>query len=765
MEKRVIIRERQEITADDYASFGDYPKQSFDHIVADGIQDTSGWALFQALKSGTAEVTIKPGRLYNAGMVYALEADQTFEFINDLPTTNKTWVAIVGYGQEIDTDVEPRDFLIDVATGVTEPNAVALLRQRKANIAEIVGVEAPQPAKPVIPNGNILIAWVMLSPTGVDSVALVEENRVAQVARERGRINALSNRLDTVFPLIEALASLVASLQAQLAGVGQQRSLDNLYIDLARVKEHLELEDGYTDYDADRFLDTEESDTDNVAFLAKVREGVRFSDDAANTVAMTVFNPLNPDVVVSNNMLLPKFTEVKRLHVQPFYEQLQISQYSYQEFDMVQRSVSRTRIRYGEETTVCTNASWYKKGNYDSASKVFTKDGESWEYMETVKDRSGTAHDIVRLRRFWVDTYTEHYWDRVTTEHTISGQQIAQTFLNAGDGWLSSIGLFFTQKGNTGNVDVALCEVAYGMPDVKAVLNKVTLNVANIVTSADGTLETKVTFPATFLEAGKRYAIVITTGGNHYVAMANGTQYAQGTFFYSVDGAYQMGTAQRDLMFSLYFAKFNKTRTVVDLAAMSLSGGITDIDILAPMLLPDSCEIVFEVQVAGVWHPLASVISGNTVLYGLPPLLPFRAVFNGTSDVQAGINLLDSQLSYSRPRTTFKHISEDYTLASASDDFKVVVILENYKEANHNLTCTIKRNGGGSELNPATTVDEPLDNPEDARSADHKRIKRTFTWTSVQITSPMTSVDITLNGSTSSALDTFHVAERVHLAF
>lgn len=762
MEKRVIFRDRQEVQSEDLTNIGDFAASSLDHVVKDAVLDTRGWSDFLVIESGTAEITVKPGRVYNAGAVYLAAADVVFDLLSELPATNQKWAAIVGYGNTNDVDVQPRDFLIDVTTGATEPAAVAMQRLRKANIATVVGVEAPQPVKPVVAAENIVIAWALLDATGVVTITLVEDNRVPNTYREKLRTDALFVWKDLIGPQIESLKSDLAAIKAQLAQRGDVRFIQQVAIDVARVKEALEIEDGYTDYDADRFLDTDESDIDHVNFLAKVEEGVRFSDEAADEEALEIFNPVNPDVTISSGFLLPKYTDSKRFAVGPFFESLSISQYQYQAHEMVQRTMARTRIRYGETKSVCTNAAWWKSGRYDSAKKTFTKGGETWELLSGDASKN---HQTVRLRRFWVDTYEELYWDRITVDHTINGQQISQTYLNGADGWLSAIGLYFTQKGNTGNVDVALCLTKYGQPDLENVLNKVTLDGADIKVSGDGTVETKVVFPATYLEAGKRYGIVITTGGNHYVAMAQGTQYAQGTFFFSVDGAYQQGTANKDMMFALYFAKFNKPRTIVELESLSLSGGITDIDILAPMLVPQSCDLTFEVQVAGDWAPIAEVVSGNTVLYGLPPLLPFRATFNGTTDVQPGINLIESVLKFSRPRTTFKHISEVYTLASGTQSFKVVAILENYKEANHNLTCTIQQDGAGGEINPGSTVDEEMDPPIDARSVDHKRIRRTFTWTNTQLTTSMETARITMNGATTSALDTFHVAERVHLAF
>lgn len=762
MERQTLFRNRQGVLPEDFNRPQEAMRDSLDHVVKDGIIDGRGWSDFTAIKSGTAEVTIGPGRIYNGGAVHAAEIANVLNLIGELPATNKKWIAIVGFGQEIDNDVQARNFLIDATTRTTQPNQVPMQRIRYCNVSTVVGVEAPQPAKPLVDAANIIIAWAQLGPAGVLSVELAEGGRVPNTYREKLRTDELFNWRALIGPQIDSIRSDIAAIKALLGQRGDQRLLEQVVIDVARVKEALELEDGYTAYDADRFLDINESNTTHVNFLAKVEEGIRFSDDAAMETSLQIFNPINPDVAISNGFLLPKYTEVQRIKVGPFAEELAIADYPFQTHEMVQRTMSRTRIRYGEEKTVCTNNAWWKSGKYDSAQGVFTKAGDTWEVLSQT-GRAG--HQITRLRRFWVDTYEENYWDRIVVDHTINGQQISNTYLNGADGWLTSIGLFFTAKGATGNVDIALAEVKYGMPDVESVLNKITLDVANIQVSADATVETKIPFPATFLEAGKRYAIILTTGGNHFVGMANGTQYAQGTFFVSVDGAYQQGTANKDLMFSLYFAKFARTRTTVELQPMSLAGGITDIDILAPMLVPGSCELTFEVSIAGNWLPLDNVLSGNTVLHGLPPLLPLRAVFTGTTDVQGGINLIESRLRFSRPRTTLKHISKSYTLAAPTQSFKVVALLENYYETNHNMTCTIRANGAGGELNPATTVDEEMDPPADPRSANHKRIKRTFTWTNAQITAPMSTVVITMNGSTTSPLDTTHVGERIHLAF
>jgi hypothetical protein len=764
-EKLVHYRDRQELQAADLNNTGEFLRGSLDHIVYDGISDQKHWVEFTVTKTATAEVTVGEGRIYSNGAVYVAETETVFDVLAHLPAVNGKYAAIVGWGQNVDTDTQPRDFLIDAMEGTTEPQAVSMQKLRKANINIVYGTEAAQPQKPTIDSANVVIAWVLLSPSDVESIEMEVSNKLPQVNRNKVSIDALEAWKSLVSSRVDALASELAKLIGKISGLGSDSDIAGLAADVARLKELNELEDNYSDYGADRFLDTEESNLLDVNFLAKVEEGVRFDDDAANETAIALFNPIEPHVKVSSGLILPYYTE-RFVPVVSGYQQAQsISQYTYGSHSCKQLSISRTRIRYGEEKTICTNARWWRDGTYDRATGIFRNGNETWEVLQNHTLTRGGPVVAVRLRRFWVDTYQETYWEHIVTNHVINGSLIGQTFLQPQTAWVTGIGLYFTSKGPSGDVNVLICETEHGQPALGKVIAKSTLAYANILTSTNGATVTKVPFQPTLLEAGKRYAIVLITGGNHYVGMANGTAYAQGTFFVSVDGAYQIGTFERDMMFSLYQAQFPVTRREINLQALSLSGGISNIDIMASMAVPESCALTFECQIGGVWKPLSEVVSGNTIFYGLPPLVPFRAVFTGTTDIQPGIDTTNSRLFYSRPRTTFKHISENITVSTPTRTFKVIVILENYYETNHNLTCTIQVGGSGGEISPGSVTDVELDPPVDARSVNHKRIKRTFSWTTAQILSNQTIFRITLDGTTTSALDTFHVAERVHLAF
>jgi hypothetical protein len=766
MEKLVNFRDRQELQSVDLSNIGEYARASLDHVVYDGISDQKHWVEFTVTKSATAELTVSDGRIYSSGMVYVSEDDTVFDVLAHLPGTNKRYAAIVAWGQNIDTDAEPRDFLIDAMEGTTEPQAVTMQKLRKANINIVYGTEAAQPQKPTIDSANVVIAWVILNPSDVESIEMETANKLPQVNRNKAALDALEAWKALVSSRVDALASELAKIIARIGQLGNDNDIARVAYDVARLKEINELEDNYTDYGADRYLDENESATGNVNYLAKVEEGCRFDDEAANETAIALFNPIEPSVKVSSGLILPTYTERHVPVVSGFQNAQSISQYTYGTHSCVQKTLSRTRIRYGEEKTICTNNAWWRAGTYDRATQTFRNGGETWEVLNGIPDTNGGTVHWMRLRRFWYDTYTEKYWEHIVTNHNINGSMIAQTFLQPQTAWVTGVGLYFTSKGESGDVNVLICETENGQPALKKVIGKSTLAYANILTASNGATVTKVPFQPTLLESGKRYAIVLITGGNHYVGMAPGTVYAQGTFFVSVDGAYQIGSFEKDLMFSLYQAQFPVTRREINLQALSLSGGISNIDILAAMAVPESCSLTFECQIGGVWKPLNEVASGNTILYGLPALIPFRAVFTGTTDIQPAIDTTGSRLFYSRPRTTFKHISNNITVGTPTQTFKLVVILENYYETNHNLTATINFGAmGGAEQTPVTTTDVELDPPVDARSVNHKRIKRTFTWNNTKIATPQTVFRITLDGATTSALDTFHVAERVHLAF
>ena len=192
-----------------------------------------------------------------------------------------------------------------------------------------------------------------------------------------------------------------------------------------------------------------------------------------------------------------------------------------------------------------------------------------------------------------------------------------------------------------------------------------------------GGLPTKVSFTPTFLskgENGTRYAIVLHTAGNHFVALVEGNKFAQGTLFYSTDAGFYAGDLTKDLAFELLFARFNSSRTEVQLQPLTLSGGIASIDVLAEAIVPAGSQLVYEIQIAGKWYSMSDPAS-PLPLNSLPPLLPWRAVLLGTTESMPGFGVSSNSRAYtSRPRSDFRHVSTARTVPSTTSidiDFRL----------------------------------------------------------------------------------------------
>lgn len=759
MERQVIFRDRQELQAADLNSVQEFTRGSLDHVVADAVTAGSGYAGFTVIQRSVTQIDIAPGRYYRGGAVAVRLDTVTLDLFSHLPLVVKKIVRLVLWTQVVEADVQPRDFLIDAETGQTEPQAVAMESQRFAEINVVAGIESADPQPPTTDASTLAIADVVLGTTGIIEIRMLTDNVLPNLGAVAGRTRALEGWRSITEPRISTIASDIAKLANSIGGLMPTLLFGQFARDVALLKERLDLPDDATFYAADRFLDEHESDLVFAGYNAQVQEGVRFPWDGLHEAQLGLFNPLDAKVRLhADGLLLPAYTEQARLALTAYAGEIGIASYQYQTFEMIQKTMARTRLRYGPTFSVCTNSSWWQTGQlnvgrattnpYDYwQASTFTKDGETFE-IEDVQMLDSVGHQIIRLKQFWVDTEEEPYWDKVTTTITVQGSQIAQTILNSQDGWLTSAGLFFTRVGDGGSVQVALCETYRGAPDLDQVLATVTLPVASLKAYPE---ETPVVFPPTFLKAGGRYALVITTGGSHFVATVSGGDYAQGTLFYCTDGAYFDGDLTKDLMLKLYFARFDQARVVTELAPLELAGGITAIDILAERVVPASTELVHEIQIAGVWYPLDQYTAGSLVNY--PPLLPHRAVFLGTTDVMPGVRLTGSRLRTGRPKTALKHVSTVRTLGAPSSSIKVRLRLEGFDPAHH--TCTIKIHDGAAEIAHTSVADTVID-----VELGHRYREAIFT-----LGAPISSYRVVVLGTTDGANHTYHVAERLDWAF
>ena len=754
MERQVIYRDRQEVQAADFLNTQQFTDESIQHLVLDAITAERMFVGLTVTKPSATEIEIAPGRLWvgDEGKVYRKDQAERISVFSHMPVQDKRWLTVSVIGQEQETEVQPRDFLIDLQSGQTEPSAVAMEMQRLAVSHLTAGLESTDPQQPEPPTGYTVVAKVLLNTSGVESIELAENKRLMRLFEVWQQVKSNTDWITLTDPKIISLISDLARLAKLVKGMAYMDMLTELARDVGLLKDLANLPDNYVSYGADNFLDKEESDHEDTEYYARVEEGIRFPWAGLTQQQPALFNPYATEVENFDGLILPAHSDVVRLSLLKNYSgSLAIGQYQYQTQEMRVGTRTRSRVRYGPTREVCTNAENWRNGANSAVGEVFN--GPDGPYK--VQDRWGEhgGHAWMRVQKYWVDTWSETYTYWVTVDHAIQGSQIAQTFLNGQNGWLKAIDLYFEKVAADGIVYLHLCETDLGLPNPKRCLGSTSLTAGDLKKRPTAT---KFEFEQPiYLEAGKRYAILVTTAGDHEVATVQGTEYTHGTLFHSTDGEYHQGDLTKDLMMRHWYAKFKNPRTTVELSTISLAEGIADLDLLAEAIVPESSELIIEYRKegSGAWYALIPETADQ--LLGLPAMLHLRAVFVGSRDLMPGFYLPGSRLGAGRPATTFKHISTNRVLSQASENIDVILRLEAWDEAKHD--CTVKLLSGGSTYTHASVSDVVIAN------AAIPTIRRTINFTPAAGTG-ISEYQIQVEGTSSTALEIFHVAQRMDVA-
>jgi hypothetical protein len=700
VENKIIFHANIDDDPNDFTRLQDFVEGAIDHVVGDAITLNARYTGFNASKSGVTSIEVQPGRLYSAGKVYASGATAwTRDFLTQLPVAGKRVALLVTWGSESDTDVRPRQFLINAETRQAEPQAVPMVHARVANLQVVLGAEAPDPTDPIVDAGYTVIARVVLTATGVDTVTMLEATKLPSIQDHEDRIEDLEEFEVSAGFQIKTLSSDLAALkEANSRGQADQASLGRTLQRLAVLEAKNGVLQNAVDSNANFFLDTVKSKLDDPLSHVKVEEGIRMPNAAEGLSALQIFNPLDSGATIKAGIMFPAYTREAWFTSGGITADTQISSYSQTTFNMIQKTMSRQRIRYGDAFTVCSNSLWWQTGQYDGGSR-FYRAGEIYE-VESITMIDYPGHNWVRLKQIWIDNYDEPYWEKVTNTISVNGAQIAQTWLQGQNMWLDAVGVCFTRLAAAGTCHVAIVEVSdFGLPNLKAAIATTTILREQMVLGG----ETTVTLQPTYLQAGKRYALVLTTSADHWVGTV--PNFSQGTFFYVLDGAYAQGDAFKDLWFRLHRCRFNQARQVITLQPLQLSGGILAIDLIAGTIVPEGTSLSYEIQVGSSWYNLLDTDNymlgqGGTI----PPLLPFRAVFNGSVDCMPAINLLDSSVSVTRPDVSARHITQTRTLPVPSTQIRVIERYEFFNPTYH--TAGVKLRTGATfatEVAPSST--------------------------------------------------------------
>ena len=722
MEKQVLFRDRQELQAADLNNVGENAASAMQHLVQDAVSDALHFTGGLVSARSATEVEVAPLRFYNGGNVYASDQVQNLNLFAYLPLTTQRCVAVVIWGEETDTEVQPRDFLVDLTTNATEPQAVAMTRLRLANINLQPGTESVDPQPPAVQSATLALALVYLTPTGIDRVEMQQGFRLPNMLEHAQRLGEQEMWRALAEPRISSIATDLAALGKRTDSLVQRSTVIEMANDIARLKAKTNLPGSYSSYESDYYGDTSKTSAVGAGYSAAVVNGLLFPSVAQSQAGLALFNPYDAAVVRSaSDLVLPAYTSIAYIQTKGYSGDISLSQYQVQSQTLREYTTTVTEQHTGYSTN-------YYRGWWGSAF---------WGYY-------GSRYAYTTTYGYSVTRQETHY-ELKTITTSFNGALIAQTFLVSNAKWLTQVGIPFTQIGATGDVHVVVCETDGGKPNLQKTLARVTVARADLKRYP---AETLVPVPPVLLEAGNRYALVLITQGDHRVATVSGESYTQGTLFFGTDGDYFTGDLTKDLMFTLYAAQFKQPRIEVVLQSISLAGGIADLAIKTQQVVPDGTELVYEAQVAGKWYPVADLAP---LLATLPDIVPLRAVLLGTTDLAPALQLTANAITASRPTTSFLHWSAQRTLPAASASITVQVVVAQWDPANHTLACALQN--GATPYSPVSTVvrDEP--------DGQAKRFIFTFTPGPA-----ISTYQIKLTGTRTAASKPFVVVERTDVA-
>ena len=739
MKREVIFRDDQKITTADLNNQGLFSRQTFDALVANAVSNLRYYTGFGVTKTGLTEVTVAPGWYWGGGPVFVRSDATVFNMLtggNYMPTVTKRIVAIVTYGEAIETDVQERSFVID-DQGNTEPQSVSMERLRYARLALVAGTESPDPQRPTLDASVIPVAWVRLTTSGVETIDMAEEYYLPSIEKLMQLVKAIEGWRAQIGQVLDTILSELARTQAAIppdygdllrALLARIEDIENIAKQPASAVQSF----------VDRFVSLRDSDTEYAGYNAKVGDGLTFAGGAPEYQQIELNNPLDPRVKVANGILTPQQTATKpRLSIANPDGALAISQYTVQTTERVQKTLSRTIYTYAVNLQPNSSA-FLSSQQLNDLSRYFELDEgvvsawitrltsqikaqdavNSGSYTFSFKGPDGVPITVIRavgaatatIKFAQAITVKETYWDVVTKDATVTGSQIAQTFLNATNGWMTEIGLLFDQVAVTGDVHVFVVEVEGGKPVAGSVISRGTIPVASLKSGQ----EIKCQIDPVYLAGGKSYAVLVSSSGNHFVKVRSGNKYISGAAFYLDDnGEWQAVQNSGDICMSLYFPAFESTRIEVQMKPLTRPGGIASIKINAACHVPEGTRLVWEIQRAGKWYQISEGEFG--ALTGNPTLVNLRAVFIGTRDLMPAIDMSQTEVELLGQDGTLTHISEIHDLDAATNSVQVHYYIRGWHEGEHDLDCNLILPGSPDTVKAPDTLTFTPD-PQDATS-------------------------------------------------
>ena len=741
--KRVKFYDDQQLSAADLDNIQVYQDEYDQKLLMDAITPEKLYTGLKVATRSSHELEIGNGRIWDGstGMAYNLYDPVVMNLLSDLPVTDQRYLCLMIRGEEENSDIVETDFVVKLDPVTFQPKPVARQTLRRVAVSRKMGIESPDPEKPLPDTGYSLLGYVLLDTSGI--VAVEQNENLKMVSAQA--IHLLTRQNDAK---INALTQSVAQLDVDLAAARMQvnnsiqwKDLESVIGDVAELKQNLALPDTGSNYGLDNFLSKDETDETDANIHCEVDYGVRFPWEGLIQENLELDDSADSLVSQHNGLIMPAYDLVTTLDVNKDAGLLNIGQY--ESVSRIIRQGVRTVTTYeaGPIITYCTNgANAGARGN---------------NFVETRRYGHHGRHYWVQGYNMVARTQTEHYTyeDDVVTTHNIQGYQIAQTWTQTQERWRKAVGVQFGSKPGH-DVHMFICETRpNGDPDFDRCIAKTTVAEADICTGGPTWFD----FDPFFLGVGTYAAVIVTQGAYNIMQARDEDGVLHGSLLVSTDAVKWAVTLDKDLKIKFKDLKFQQNNVSVLLRPISLSGGMAMLRFDFDGTIPQGTSVIPEFRRDGdaQWYPLES---GTTDKFNnLPALMHLRLRFVGSSKLAAGIYFPGSKVRAGRAGTAFTHPSVNYTLDQARENITCVARCEHFDTAEHDITCRLV---AGDVTHDADQTSTKVLGPD--QNNQKEIIERRWTFA---IPDPGTDkAKFVLTGTAANPLNLFHVAERSHFA-
>ncbi|MGO4735984.1 hypothetical protein AB4099_05535 [Bosea sp. 2KB_26] len=726
MTQRVLFNDAEVVEATDLTEIGATQMAAVDQLIRDAIGYPAHWAAFTVSQVSAQIVRISAGRYHTAEKVFASSADTDLNLQIHIPVaaSDQRWVALILRGTEKERTAQ-RIFetSADVETSQPVEQTAPKLLERVVSFTVQQGAASPAPAlRPAIAQTDAVIAWVLLKSTGIFSIEPGETARVKTLYEVEKRLATVEVDLSSLFERTASIETDISNIAARLSDIPRPALMRQIQRNLGQLNQQVVLPEEARASRFDPGLTYDLWDPQHAGWLARVKEGIHFPYASQQIAQLALANEDDPSIAIRNRRMIPAFDEVERISNIGRDSSVNISQLTHTVVTAVKQEVARSRVVLGTSELVCTNSQyWATMLAGVQIGQIFTLNGETF----LLEGSNGMVHysgeDKYRhLRRVITEQWSETYWTYESEEVGLNGSIYAQSFLCSQPMVATSIELDFERVGATGDVFVLLVETGpSAAPIFTAVIASATKTRDQLTTGWN-----KFEIDFTLLDAGKRYAWVSVTTGNHALYATTGNKFTGGTRFACTDGVFAQGDLTSDFAFKINAARFRQPRTVLEFDPITLTGGMTNIEMVMKSWQPGATALEWEYRPTGqtTWYTIEDDYpGGGHPLAGLPALCGLRLVMIGTADL-APMVVLDNKLKCvtGRNRSEMKAVSDPIAFGLSTTSIMTQYLVDSFDPAIHTFTPKIIV-GATSYTAAATTV------TVDAADPKRRFIESTFT--------------------------------------